>query len=112
MSIETENGVPRGTLRSYTVGLILAVALTVVPFILVMSHALSATALIILAAAFAAVQIVVHLVYFLHLNTSSAQHWNMLAAVYTLIVLIIVVGATIWIMYHLNYNMSISLAGG
>lgn len=106
MNTESSDGIARGTFRTYAVGFTLAILLTIVPFILVMSHALPKTWLVIIALVFAGVQILVHLVYFLHLSTSSEQYWNMLAAVYTLIVLFIVVGASIWIMFHLNYNMS------
>jgi cytochrome o ubiquinol oxidase subunit IV len=53
----------------------------------------------------AAVQIVVHLHYFLHLDTSSTMRWNVLALVFALLIMILFVGGTIWIMYHLKYRM-------
>ncbi|WP_455382834.1 cytochrome o ubiquinol oxidase subunit IV [Salinispira pacifica] len=108
MSNERTAGAAHGGLRSYVIGFSLAIVLTVIPFVLVMTGALPKTATIVIILAFAVVQILVHLVYFLHLNASSEQHWNFLAAVYTLIVLIILVGASIWIMYHLNYNMMVN----
>ena len=107
MSSERTAGASHGTRRTYLTGFLLAIILTVIPFILIMTGALPKTAAIIVILAFAVVQILVHLVYFLHLNASSEQHWNFLAAVYTLIVLIILVGASIWIMYHLNTNMMV-----
>lgn len=107
MSSERTAGASRGSIKTYSIGFALAIILTVIPFILVMTGALPKTAGIVVILVFAVVQILVHLVYFLHLNSSSEQHWNFLAAVYTLIVLVILVGASIWIMYHLNQNMMV-----
>ena len=53
----------------------------------------------------AIVQMLVHLHYFLHLDTSSAARWNVFALLFTLLIMIIFVGGTIWIMYNLNYLM-------
>ena len=69
------HGGTHGSRRSYTIGLLLAIALTVVPFGLVMSHASIGTPLII--AVFALAQIGVHVVYFLHVNRSAEQRWNL-----------------------------------
>ncbi len=55
--------------------------------------------------AIAAVQILVHLIYFLHLDPKSEGGWNMLALVFTGIILAIVLIGSIWIMYHLDTNM-------
>ncbi len=98
-------GVSRGSLRSYLTGFVLALILTAVPFSLVMSGAWSPQAT--LAGIFGAgvVQILVHLHYFLHLNTSSAARWNVLALVFTLLIMILFVGGSLWIMYTLNYRM-------
>jgi cytochrome o ubiquinol oxidase operon protein cyoD len=51
------------------------------------------------------VQILVHLHYFLHLDTSSTARWNVLAIIFTLIIMVLFVGGTLWIMYNLNYRM-------
>jgi cytochrome o ubiquinol oxidase operon protein cyoD len=60
-----------------------------------------------LVAIFAAglVQILVHLHYFLHLDTSSAAGWNVVALLFTLLILTLFVGGTLWIMWTLNYRM-------
>jgi cytochrome o ubiquinol oxidase operon protein cyoD len=47
----------------------------------------------------------VHLHYFLHLDTSSTARWNVLAIIFTLIIMVLFVGGTLWIMYNLNYRM-------
>lgn len=54
---------------------------------------------------FAVVQIVVHLVYFLHMNTKSEGGWNLIALIFTGLIIAIVVVGSLWIMYNLNVNM-------
>jgi cytochrome o ubiquinol oxidase subunit IV len=98
-------GVSRGSLKSYLTGFVLALILTAIAFALVMSGSLSSPAA--LAGIFFAgiVQILVHLHYFLHLDTSSAARWNVLALVFTLLIMVLFVGGTLWIMSSLNYRM-------
>ena len=98
-------GTSRGSLRSYLTGFVLSLILTAIPFALVMRGTLSASAT--LAGIFSAgiVQILVHLHYFLHLDTSSAARWNVLAMMFTLLIMALFVGGTLWIMYTLNYRM-------
>ncbi|AHB71410.1 hypothetical protein P262_04274 [Cronobacter malonaticus] len=55
----------------------------------------------------AVVQILVHLVCFLHMNASSEERWNLVAFVFTLLIIAIVVVGSIWIMWNLNYNMMV-----
>lgn len=95
-----------GSLKSYTKGFILAVILTAIPFWLVMGKVFdksSTTGLVLLT--FAAVQIVVHMVYFLHMNTKSEGGWSMLALLFTGMLVFIMMSGSLWVMYHLNHNM-------
>jgi cytochrome o ubiquinol oxidase subunit IV len=99
-------GAPHGSLRGYLTGFLLSVLLTAIPFWLVMGGALpnrQATALLI--AAFAMTQIVVHIIYFLHMSPRSEGGWNAMALAFTLIIVVIAVAGSVWIMQHLNGNM-------
>ena len=101
-----DDHVDHGSVKSYATGFLLAVILTAIPFWLVLGKVLdksSTTALLVLA--FAAVQIVVHMVYFLHMNTKSQGGWNMLALIFTVMLVVIMLSGSIWVMYHLNHNM-------
>lgn len=94
------------SLRGYLIGFGLAVVLTAVAFWLVMSGVLDnkrATGLVI--AALAMAQIVVHMIYFLHMNTRSEGGWIMMALIFTLVMVVIGLVGSIWVMYHLNANM-------
>jgi cytochrome o ubiquinol oxidase operon protein cyoD len=98
-------GAGEGTLKSYAIGFVLSVVLTAIPFGLVLYGALSSTPLVIAIFSAAVAQIGVHLYYFLHLNTSSKAQWNLLALLFTILIMVLIVGGTLWIMYHLHYRM-------
>jgi len=107
-----EDGASHGSMRDYLIGFFLSVVLTAIPFWLVMSGALpdrQATALVIMA--FAAVQIVVHMIYFLHMNSKSENGWTVMALIFTLILVVIALSGSLWVMYHLNHNMMPMNAG-
>jgi cytochrome o ubiquinol oxidase subunit IV len=92
--------------KGYLTGFVLAVILTAIPFWLVMGKVFessSTTAFVILG--FAAVQIVVHMIYFLHLNARSEGGWNMLALIFTIVLVVITLSGSLWVMFHLNHNM-------
>ncbi len=89
--------------KQYIIGFALALALTLIPFALVMNHAPAATPLVI--AGFAIGQIVVHVVYFLHVDGSQEKRWNLMALLYTAVMVFIVIGGSLWIMHHLYVNM-------
>jgi cytochrome o ubiquinol oxidase subunit IV len=96
-----------GSLRAYVAGLLLAVILTLIPFRAVMGHEVSGATAVGTIAACAAVQMVVHLVFFLHLNRRPQQYWYRVALVFTVLVIAILVVGTLWIMTHLNHNMMV-----
>ena len=95
-----------GTFSTYVLGFVLSVVLTAMPFWLVMSGTLPSkqiTALVIMA--FAVVQIVVHMIYFLHMNTTSENGWSMMALIFTIVMVVIALSGSLWVMNHLNTNM-------
>ena len=101
-----EEAISHSTFKGYMTGFVLAIILTAIPFYLVMGKVFdksSTTAIVILA--FAAVQIVVHMIYFLHMNTKSEGGWTLLALIFTLVLVVITLSGSLWVMYHLNHNM-------
>ncbi|TDF66455.1 cytochrome o ubiquinol oxidase subunit IV [Cupriavidus sp. L7L] len=93
--------------KGYAIGFILAVILTVIPFKLVMDGSLDKGMILWIILGMAAVQILVHLKYFLHLDTSSDQRSNVIALLFTALILVIVVAGSLWIMHNLNTNMMV-----
>ena len=101
-----DTGASHSTLRGYLTGFVLSAALTAVPFWLVMGKVIaSPTLLAFVILALAAVQIVVHMVYFLHMNARSEGGWTMLALIFTLVLVVITLSGSLWVMFHLNENM-------
>jgi len=95
-----------GTFKSYMTGFVLSVILTAIPFWLVMNKVIDkSSTLSIVLLAFAAVQVIVHMVYFLHMNTRSQGGWTMLALVFTIMLLVITLSGSLWVMFHLDHNM-------
>ena len=95
-----------GTFRSYVTGFVLSVVLTAIPFWLVMAHVFAdprVTAGMIMV--FGLAQIIVHMVYFLHMNTRSEGGWTVMALIFTMVLVVITLSGSIWVMYHLNANM-------
>jgi cytochrome o ubiquinol oxidase operon protein cyoD len=101
-----DDGHAHGSLKSYLIGFVLSVILTAIPFWLVMTGALGsneATALAIMVLAVA--QIVVHMIYFLHMNARSEAGWTMMALIFTIVMVVIALIGSLWVMHHLNANM-------
>jgi len=95
-----------GSLRTYLTGFVLAVILTAIPFWLVMGKGIADSGTMgLVLLGFAAVQVVVHMVYFLHMNTKSEGGWSMLALIFTVMLVVIMFSGSLWVMYHLNHNM-------
>lgn len=100
------DGASHGTFKSYMIGFVLSVILTAIPFWLVMGDVLeNKTLLVIAIMGLGVIQIFVHMIYFLHMDTKSESGWNMLALIFTLVLVVITLSGSIWIMYHLDSNM-------
>ena len=97
---------PHSTFSGYMVGFVLSIILTAIPFWLVMSKVIADrnTAVLVLGA-FAVVQIVVHMVYFLHMNGKIEGGWTMLSTIFTVVFVAIAIAGTLWVMFHMNANM-------
>ena len=97
---------PHVTVRGYLTGYLLAVALTVAAFWIAMSGVVeSSTTAGLILIGLGIVQIFVHMAYFLHMNPRSEGGWNMLALIFTLIMVVIVLSGSMWVMHHLASNM-------
>ncbi|MBB3197329.1 cytochrome o ubiquinol oxidase subunit IV [Roseateles terrae] len=94
------------TVKGYVIGFILSVILTAIPFALVMTKGIeSSSTMALVLLGFAAVQIVVHMVYFLHMNSKVEGGWSMLALIFTVAIVVIMLAGSVWVMFHLNSNM-------
>ena len=94
-----------GSVKSYAIGFILSVILTLIPFGLVMYPTLPKSITLMIVLAFAVIQVLVHLVYFLHLDRSEAQRENVIAFVFAGLVIVLLVGLSLWIMFSIHTVM-------
>ena len=94
-------------LRTYLIGFVLAVGLTAIPFYAVITHALPPGRTLLLIGVAAILQILVHLRFFLHLNFTSTPKENLLAIVFTAVLIFIMVGGSFWIMFALHQRMAV-----
>ena len=99
---ENEGG---ATLPLYLTGFVLAIVLTLIPFGLVATGWLPAgwTMGVVIVAAI--IQIFVHLYFFLHLDATNDQHWNLMSTLFTVLIMLILVGGSLWIMFSVHYRM-------
>lgn len=100
-------GASHGNAKQYTIGFILSVLLTIIPFGMVMMGGFSRGLVLAVIAITAVAQVLVQLVYFLHMNSSSEQRWNVIAFVYTILTIAILLIGSVWVMNYLHFNMMI-----
>lgn len=96
---------PHASMRDYVIGFILSVILTAIPFWLVMTQPLSAGAIAAIIMGFAAVQMVVHMIFFLHMSPKAEGGWSITTLTFTIIIVVIMLAGSLWVMHHLNTNM-------
>jgi cytochrome o ubiquinol oxidase operon protein cyoD len=89
----------------YTIGLVLAVILTVTSFWVANTTLLWAPGIPLGLAVLAIAQMGVHLVFFLHITTGPDNTNNVLALAFGVLIVILVVAGSLWIMTNLNDNM-------
>ncbi len=102
---------PHGTLLSYVSGFVFSLALTLTVFVLVNNHVTSGHAayshgfLALVIMGLAVVQLIVQLVFFLHLGAEAKPRWNLAVFLFMMVVLVVIVGGSLWIINNLNYHM-------
>ena len=97
---------PRVSGTDCNIGFLLAVVFTLIPFGLVMSGAIEnpdVAAMVVMG--FGAVQIIVHMVYFLQLNRRAEGSWTLPALIVTVLLIAILLVGTLWGMPPLDGNV-------
>jgi len=94
-----------GSYGSYTLGFVTSLILTFIPYFIVSGHLVPNSALPVIVIC-AVAQLVVQLIFFLHLSAHPKQRWNLTAFIFTTLMLWFIVIGSLWIMNHLNTNMT------
>lgn len=85
--------------RRYVIGAALTVALTLAAFGIVAADLLARSGTILAVAALAAVQIVVHFRYFLHIDLKRSHRDDLLLILFTGLIITLMVAGSLWILY-------------
>ena len=91
----------------YLTGLGLAILLTATSFFVAGTDLVWQPSIPVALVVLAIAQMGVHLVFFLHITTGADNTNNVLALAFGALIVGLVIGGTVWIMYHLNANMSL-----
>lgn len=93
-----------GSVLSYTIGFILSLVLTLAAYAIVTGKSLDGWPLLYGLTGLALVQLVVQLVFFLHLRHEDEPRWKLLVFDLMLLIVAILLFGSIWIMNNLNYR--------
>jgi cytochrome o ubiquinol oxidase operon protein cyoD len=96
---------PNTALIAYVLGFVFSGLLTLESYILAAHGILSGNQLIAALLLLAVTQLVVQLVFFLHIGQETKPRWNLVFLLNTAGLILLVVLGSLWIMYHLNYLM-------
>lgn len=94
------------TSRPYIIGFVLSLVLTLSSYFITTMHLFPTDFVIFTILILAIVQLIVQLIFFLHLNKGHEAQWNLFVFLSTVSIVLLIVVGSIWIMTHLNYNMS------
>lgn len=103
--IDEQYEASRKAFNSYVAGFLLSALFTLIPYFIVVKHLLGSQSLVWAVVIFGVVQLFIQVIFFLHLHKKSKPHWNMVVFFFTLLIVAFLVVGSLWIMYHLNYNM-------
>ena len=91
--------------RSYVWGFALALVLTLIPFALVAFADIERLTLWVTIGACALLQVVVHLRFFMHITLDKNKREDLLLILFTVLILVILCGGTLWILFDLYQRM-------
>ncbi len=106
---EIEEHTPKrehGTTKSYVTGFILSLVFTIIPYYLVVEKVMTGNAVIGTILGFGVLQMLVQVIFFLHLGREKKPYWQRSFLMATIGGIVVVVGGSLWIMSHLRYNMT------
>ena len=89
--------------KSYVIGFVLSIISTLLAYFFVVNGIFPKDQLVYIILLIAVVQLVIQMVFFLHIGRGS--RWKLLTFAFTVLFVLIIVVGTIWVMNHLNYNM-------
>lgn len=102
--LDSINKSGKGSLKTYTIGFVLSLILTISAYVLVAHTSFTKPLLVTIVVVLAIIQLIVQLIFFLHMASESKPRWNLAVFGFMLMVVFIIVFGSLWIMYNLDYN--------
>lgn len=97
------------SLKPLFLGFVLSLLLIATMYRFISKHHLSGWVLVMTIFGLGTAQALIQLVFFLHLGLESKPHWNSITFLFTVLVIIIIIGGSLWIMNNLNYNVMLPM---
>lgn len=94
-----------GAFKSYLTGFLLSILLTLVAYFIVVEHVFSSRILVYTIIGLGIVQMLIQLLFFLHLGQEPKPYWNCQLFLFMITILLIIVIGSLWIMENLRYNV-------
>src|SRR3989344_6323312 len=93
-----------GGYQAYTTGFAISIVLTLAAFYFVHEKIFNGWELAIAILVLAVGQLLVQLLFFIHLGREEKPRWNLVSFLFMLLVILILAIGSLWIMYNLNYH--------
>lgn len=94
-----------GAFKAYLIGFLLSILLTLAAYFIVVENVFSNRILVSTIIGLGIVQMLIQLLFFLHLGQEPKPYWNCQLFLFMLTILIILVIGSLWIMENLKYNV-------
>jgi cytochrome o ubiquinol oxidase subunit IV len=95
-----------GTTLSYFIGFVLSLIFSFIPYYMVVEEIITGSTLYMTILGFAVVQMIIQITFFLHIGRGPKPNYNLFFFGATSIVILMVVGGSVFIINNLHYNMS------
>lgn len=89
-----------GSMKSYVIGFVLSIVLTIIPLVAVMNDMFSKQVTTVLILVMAILQFAVQLLFFMHIRDEKKPRFNLIALIFGLVIMLTIVAGSIWIMTY------------
>ncbi|MFD0590488.1 cytochrome o ubiquinol oxidase subunit IV [Paenibacillus sp. GCM10027627] len=97
---EHEGHKGHGSMKSYVIGFLLSIVLTIIPLVVVMNDMFSKQVNTIIILVMAILQFAVQLLFFMHIREEEKPRYNMISLIFGLVIMLTIVAGSIWIMTY------------
>ncbi|REK71721.1 cytochrome o ubiquinol oxidase subunit IV [Paenibacillus paeoniae] len=89
-----------GSMKSYVIGFLLSIVLTIIPLVAVMNDMFSKQVTTVIILIMAILQFAVQLLFFMHIRDEKKPRYNLISLIFGLVIMLTIVAGSIWIMTY------------